>query len=215
MSPPTSASQTGVALSVDTAFTDFVHACEAARTVDPEPASRIARLTAELARHWRMPDPRYLQPEAGAPYASYLLYLSADARFCIVLDTFLPGQAAVIHNHRCWCVFACLQGVEHERLYDVDPDLAAPPRENGRRSRMPGEVSVASAAPNGFHQVECASSEAAVSLHLYGADIGAITRQRWNTEAGLFEDFVGGYSNAVQGLPTYFKSLTTPTEAYR
>ena len=199
----------------DTAFADFVRGCEAACAIDPEPTARIARLAGELARRWRMPDPRYLQPEPDAPYASYLLYLSRDAKLCIVLDIFLPGQSAVIHNHLCWCVFACLHGIEHERIYEVDLPSGKEPRETSRLSRIPGEVSIASATANGFHQVECASAEPAISLHIYGADIGSITRQRWNAETGAYEDFVGGYSNTVFGLPTYFDTLVAAKEPAR
>lgn len=194
-------------VSADPAFAAFVAACELAVARDPDPSPRITALTEEFVQHWRMPDPRYLRPEPDAPYASYLLYLAADAKLCIVLDIFLPGQAAVIHNHLCWCVFACLHGIEYERRYDVDVSSGLPPRETGRSSRMPGEVSRASAAVNGFHQVECASSEAAVSLHLYGADIGSITRQHWNAATGTYDPFIGGYSNARLGLPTYADTL--------
>lgn len=196
----------------DPEFTAYVAACETACARDLDPSWRIAQLTKDFVRHWRMPDPRYLKPEPDAPYASYLLYLAPDAKLCIVLDVFLPGQAAVIHNHLCWCVFACLHGIEYERQYEVEIGSGLAPIESSRSSRMPGEVSRASASANGFHQVECASAEAAVSLHIYGADIGSITRQRWNGSTGAYEDFIGGYSNAALGLPTYADTLTVSKE---
>lgn len=187
----------------DARFIDFAAACtDAAGT--PDAQARVAGLTRDLVQSgWRMPDPRYLQCQPDAAYGSYLLYLSHSADLCIVLDVFLAGQAAIAHNHLCWCVFTCLEGVERESVFDVPDDLSAPPAALATRLRHPGEVTLADAAPNAFHQVECEQGDRAVSLHIYGADIGALERRMWHDAEAAYIPFRSGYSNAAAGLPVY------------
>ena len=187
----------------DAAFIAFARACVAALEGGGDVQAAVAELTAGFAPTWSMPDPRFLQLQPDAPYGSYLLYLSPAADLSIVLDVFMAGQAAVVHNHCCWGVFTCLEGTERERLYDAPADLSAPPVETGARLRPPGVVTLAAPPANAFHQVECAAGARSVSLHLYGADIGAIRRQKWDAAAGAYTDFRGGYSNPVLGLPVY------------
>jgi predicted metal-dependent enzyme (double-stranded beta helix superfamily) len=62
-------------------------------------------------------------------------------------------------------------------------------------------VAVVEPPGDAFHQVECASAEASISLHVYGRDIGRIERQRWDA-TGLLA-FRSEYSNDVAGLPPY------------
>jgi predicted metal-dependent enzyme (double-stranded beta helix superfamily) len=188
----------------DQPFIAFARACQMTLAQGGDVQARIAALTGAFARDWTMPDPRYMQLQPDAPYGSYLLYLSPDDDLSIVLDVFMAGQAAVTHNHCCWGVFTCLEGTERERLYDAPPDLSGPPVETATRLRPPGVVTLAAPEANAFHQVECADGSArSVSLHLYGADIGRIRRQKWDAGAGAYADFRGGYSNTVLGLPVY------------
>lgn len=189
----------------DSHFIHYVRACTKAVT-QADAQARIAELTRGFAKDWRMPDPRYLQCQPDAPYGSYLLYLSKDADLCVVLDIFMAEQAAIAHNHLCWCVFSCLEGVEHEYLFDVPDDLSASPAQLLSRLRHPGEVTMADAAKGAFHQVGCAQGDMAISLHIYGADIGTLRRQMWDSEAAQFVDFTSGYSNALVGLPTYLST---------
>lgn len=187
----------------DAAFIGFAQACQDAVDGDEDVQALVAALTATFARGWTMPDARFLQLQPDAPYGSYLLYLSPGADLSIVLDVFMAGQAAVTHNHCCWGVFTCLEGTERERLYDAPADLSGPPVETGARLRPPGVVTLAAPEMHAFHQVECAEGARSVSLHIYGADIGMIRRQKWDAGAGAYVDFRGGYSNPVLGLPMY------------
>ncbi|MBS7742604.1 MULTISPECIES: cysteine dioxygenase family protein [unclassified Chelatococcus] len=187
----------------DNAFVAFARACQAAVRAGGDIQGAVAKLTADFAPGWRMPDARYMQLQPAAPYASYLLYLSPESNLSIVLDIFMAGQAAVTHNHLSWGVFTCLEGTERERLYDAPTDLSAAPREVSSRLRPPGVVTLAAPERNAFHQVECAEGERSVSLHLYGSDIGRIERQLWDADAQRYRQFTGGYSNEILGLPVY------------
>lgn len=215
MTPPLAQPDAGTALSPallarDSRFVDFVTACTAAAGA-PDAQSRVADLTCDLVQHWRMPDPRYLRCQPDAAYGSYLLYLSPSANLCIVLDVFMDQQAAIAHNHLCWCVFACLEGLERETLFDAPDDLSAPPAAALSRLRHPGEVTIAEAAPGALHQVECASGDRAVSLHIYGADIGTLERRMWSAADAAYVPFRSGYSNGPAGLPVYLSPADAGT----
>ncbi len=194
----------------DESFIKFARMGDAIASSDrneAETLEAIRRATEDFVMSWRMPDPRFLACQPDAPYASYLLFVNESSTFSIVLDVFMPGQAAVIHNHRCWCSFTCLEGVERERLYAVDPNLSAPPQQIEERICRVGSVRVLGSDRHLFHQVECASDEATVSLHIYGADIGRLKRDMWDADAGAggeYVNFKSHYSNTAAGVPAYF-----------
>jgi len=192
----------------DAAFVAFTRACAAAVAAGGDVQGAVAALTRPFVQGWRMPDPRYRALQPDSPYASYLLYLSPEEDLSIVLDIFMTGQAAVVHNHCCWGLFACLEGAERETLYDVPADLSGPPVMRESRVNAIHEVRLADPASNAFHQVECAGAEVSTSLHIYGADIGRIRRQCWDAEQGAYRAFTGGYSNAVMGLPNYLAATS-------
>ncbi len=179
----------------DQLFIDFVRQCEHAvqalgNTIQARDA--VAACAAELALNWKMEDPAFRTLQAGAPYSSYQLYLNSERSLSIILDIFSPGQVAPIHNHRCWGVFVCLEGQELERRYSVPADLSAPPVQSKVVHNGPRGVSVADADRNAFHQVECVGDVAAVSLHIYGADLKAMRRDRWDEASQAYVEFVSG-----------------------
>lgn len=157
-------------------------------------------LRALAASGWRIPDARYRQMQPDAPYGSYLLHLDPGSGLCVVLDVFGVGQVAAIHDHGGWGAFACLEGREIERRYALRDGV---PVEAEVTEMPPGAVAVVAPPGDGFHQVECASPEPSISLHVYGVDIGRAVRKRWNERARTFERFSSGYSNEVAGLPVY------------
>jgi predicted metal-dependent enzyme (double-stranded beta helix superfamily) len=166
---------------------------------DPERATGVAEALKRLAHSgWQMADPRYCAMQAGAPYGSWLLYLDAHSGLSVVLDVFGPGQVAAIHNHCCWGAFACLIGAERERRYAV---VDGAPAQTSTRLMQPGDMAMVEPPGADFHQVECASPQASISLHVYGRDIGRIERQRW--DGSRFVKFRSGYSNDTMQLPPY------------
>jgi len=179
----------------DIPFIEFVAACEKLiqATRGPiETRNAVAVLTKDLASRWTMLDRNFRQLQPGAPYSSYQLYLNAAENLSIVVDIFAPGQIAPIHNHCCWGVFVCLEGEELERRYTVPDDLSGRPIETEVFRNSPGEISVASPARNAFHQVECLGDVPATSLHIYGANIKALERNRWDEDSGHFVGFQSG-----------------------
>ena len=179
----------------DSAFIEFVAACEKLVQAPGGPIETrdaVAALTKDLASWWTMSDPNFRQLQPGAPYSSYQLYLNVAEDLSIVVDIFAPGQIAPIHNHCCWGVFVCLEGEELERRYAVLDDLSGRPIETEAVRNGPGEISVASPARNAFHQVECLGDIPATSLHIYGANIKVLERNRWDEDSGRFVSFQSG-----------------------
>jgi 3-mercaptopropionate dioxygenase len=101
-------------------------------------------------------------------YRQHLLHVADDGAFSVVALVWLPGQATPVHDHVCWCVVGVHEGDEEEIRYRVDGDRLVVTEQlvNPR-----GEVSVA-LPPGDIHLVRNAGSDLAVSLHVYGADLG-------------------------------------------
>ncbi|MGB7182055.1 MAG: cysteine dioxygenase family protein [Burkholderiaceae bacterium] len=193
----------------DWLFTRFVSRCERAvaqlgNTVSTR--DLVATYVSQLARDWTMPDRVYRELQPGMPYSSYQLYLNPSSGLSVILDIFAPGQLAPIHNHCCWGVFACLEGEELERLYDVPADLSSPPLQITCACNKPGNVSVADADRHAFHQVECVGDEPAISLHVYGADLKRLERDRWDSHSESYVRFCSG-SFAAPEQPAHYLTV--------
>ncbi|MBB4940058.1 putative metal-dependent enzyme (double-stranded beta helix superfamily) [Streptosporangium album] len=119
----------------------------------------------------RLPSPAILTGEErlGDPahYVGHTLH--TEAAFSILAVVWRPGQETVIHDHIAWCAFGVLQGVEYETLYRLDGDHLT---EIGRTAGQVGEVS-GFAPPGDIHRVRNIGDGTAISLHIYGADLGA------------------------------------------
>lgn len=179
----------------DDLFVEFIIACE--QKIDElgdtiAARDAIAMLAATLVRSWNMPDAQFRQLQAGAPYSSYQLYLNKQETLSVILDIFAPGQVAPVHNHCTWGVFVCLEGEELERRYTTSVDLSTAPVETEILNSTPGMVSVAGPARNAFHQVECVGDVPAISLHIYGANLKALDRDRWDKDNECFVTFCSG-----------------------
>ncbi|WP_329494179.1 cysteine dioxygenase family protein [Kitasatospora herbaricolor] len=107
-------------------------------------------------------------------YRQHVLHAEPDGSFSLVALVWLPGQCTPIHDHVSWCVAGVHRGQESERRYRLVSD--------GRTGRLVAtedvlgpQGSVAAFAPPGdIHQVRNAGTTLAVSLHVYGADVGRL-----------------------------------------
>lgn len=113
-----------------------------------------------------IPDPNH--------YRQHILHVEPDGSFSIVALVWLPGQETPIHDHVCWCVVGVHLGEEHETTYalagnESDPYLIV----SGQPVNLNGSVA-ALIPPGDIHKVANAGDSLAVSLHIYGADIGVL-----------------------------------------
>lgn len=127
-------------------------------------------------------------------YAQYLLHCDPLERFCVVSFVWGPGQATPVHNHTVWGLIGILRGSERCEEYVCESGLARPSGAHHLMRR--GDIDVVSPSLGDWHRVSNPSVEdVAVSIHVYGANIGAVKRQCVNAQ-GQIGDFISGYTAA-------------------
>lgn len=155
---------------------------------------RGSHLLAALLAHddW-LPD-AYAEPDP-ARYRQYLLHCDSQERFSIASFVWAPGQATPIHDHRVWGLVGVLRGAERNQAFERRDDGTIVPTGAPELLRA-GEVAVLSPATNDIHRVANALDQVSVSIHVYGANIGAVERATYDA-AGQPKRFVSGYANTT------------------
>ncbi len=126
-------------------------------------------------------------------HQQYLLYCDYRARFSVVSFVWAPGQETPIHNHTVWGLIGMLRGSEFSQTYTLRDGIPVP--DGTPRRLSPGEVDVVSPTVGDIHKVNNAlSDQPSVSVHVYGADIGAVYRSVFSLD-GTEKPFVSGYAN--------------------
>lgn len=151
------------------ALADAVRGC-----VGRRPASATADLVAEALLPF-LSDPHLLTDEqrTGDPdrYVQHVLHVEPDGGFSVVALVWLPGQETPVHDHVAWCVTGVYEGVEREQRYEVRDDAYLVPVGDVTNPR--GAV-CGFAPPGDIHRVRNDGDSIAISLHVYGADIGVL-----------------------------------------
>jgi predicted metal-dependent enzyme (double-stranded beta helix superfamily) len=142
---------------------------------------------------WLPPD--FAEPDP-LQYRQYLLYCDPLERFSIVSFVWGPGQRTPVHDHTVWGLIGMLRGAEVSRNYTVDPAGKLEPQ--GVLHLAPGQITAVSPQIGDIHQVENALADRpSVSIHAYGANIGAVARHVYLLESGEIRPFVSGYANIM------------------
>lgn len=129
-------------------------------------------------------------------YRQYLLYCDPWERFSVVSFVWGPGQRTPIHDHTVWGLIGMLRGAELSRDYALDPAGALVAGESRRLD--PGDVTAVSPRIGDIHTVENALADRpSISIHAYGANIGAVARHVFVAETGAAKPFVSGYANRL------------------
>jgi predicted metal-dependent enzyme (double-stranded beta helix superfamily) len=149
----------------------------------------------ELVGHddWLPPDCAVPHPEH---YQQYLLHCDPLERFCVVSFVWGPGQSTPVHDHTVWGYIGMLRGAEMSQRYRRAGAGYAPSAPAVRLA--PGDVEELSPSEGDIHRVWNAHADrVSVSIHLYGANIGAVRRSVFDPDNGKATAFVSGYSAAV------------------
>lgn len=141
----------------------------------------------------------WLPPALSAPhpqfYRQYLLHCDPRERFSVVSFVWGPGQKTPVHDHTVWGLIGMLRGAETCLSYVRDKSGRLRPSAEERLE--PGQVTAVSPRIGDIHAVANAYRDrASISIHVYGANIGAVRRHVFRVETGQAQDFVSGYSNA-------------------
>ena len=107
-------------------------------------------------------------------YRQHVLHVEPGGSFSVVSLVWKPGQCTAIHDHVSWCVVGVHKGEEHETTYETygangDRHLVV-----NRQTVSPVGAVAALVPPGDIHHVANGGNCLAVSLHIYGADIGVL-----------------------------------------
>ena len=130
-------------------------------------------------------------------YRQYLLYCDPMERFSVVSFVWGPGQKTPIHDHTVWGMVGMMRGVELCEEFALDPVTRRLSAKNTHQL-TPGEVDLVSPRVGDIHRVSNAlGGRPSISIHVYGANIGAVKRHTYEFPGGDNQTFISGYSSAV------------------
>ena len=130
-------------------------------------------------------------------YQQHLLYGDPLDRFSLVSFVWGPGQKTPVHDHTVWGVIGMLRGTECAQRYtrDAQGRIVASGAEATLR---PGDIDTVSPTLGDIHVVRNGlDDQVSISIHLYGGNIGRISRHVFVPGTETVKDFVSGYSNAL------------------
>lgn len=162
---------------------------------EPEILDQGGALLASLVAHDDWLPEAYAQPDPQR-YQQNLLHADASDRFSVVSFVWGPGQVTPIHDHTVWGLIGLLRGAEQAQAYARTHDGRWAPQGNPH-TLAPGQVDAVSPRIGDVHRVSNAMrGETSISIHVYGANIGAVQRAVY-LEDGTRRSFVSGYSNTT------------------
>ena len=112
-----------------------------------------------------------------------------------------PGQRTPIHDHTVWGLVGVMRGAELCEEYASGGE-GRPMRRTGAHRIEPGGVDAVSPTIGDVHVVSNALDDGvSVSIHVYGADIGAVRRHVFDPDTGASREFVSGYHGVAPPVP--------------
>jgi predicted metal-dependent enzyme (double-stranded beta helix superfamily) len=186
-------------------FRDFVAGFSALVDAHARDERRIladgGKLLGELVGHddWL---PEEFARAATDSYRQYLLYCDPRERFSVVSFVWGPGQRTPIHDHTVWGMVGMMRGEERCEEYAA-PTPGQPMTPRGSHPVRPGEIDFVSPRVGDIHVVSNALADRpSISIHVYGANIGAVSRHVFDPATGAPKAFVSGYHNTL--LPNFW-----------
>jgi predicted metal-dependent enzyme (double-stranded beta helix superfamily) len=135
----------------------------------------------------------WLPEEFAAPsaesYRQYLLYCDPQERFSVVSFVWMPGHRTPVHDHTVWGLVGVMRGEELCEEYSSSLE------KTGAHAVKPGAVDRVSPRIGDIHVVSNPGTQTAISIHVYGANIGAVRRHVFDPASGAAKEFVSGYHN--------------------
>lgn len=140
----------------------------------------------EIPEPLRRPDPER--------YVMYPLYVAPNGSFSIASAVWDVGQGTPVHGHETWGVVGIHSGVEVETRFakPTVPDVPLVRQETV--SWQAGEVTVCCTTDDDVHQVSCGGEEPVVGIHVYGADIGTLSRRAYDPGSGAVRWFTSAWA---------------------
>lgn len=141
-------------------------------------------------------------PEAFAKpslegYRQYLLHCDPLERFSVVSFVWGPGQRTPVHDHTVWGMVGMLRGKERCEEFG-NPARGETLEKTAEHLVEHGDIDLVSPTLGDVHVVSNALTDrASISIHVYGANIGAVERHVYDIDTGQARPFISGYHNDV------------------
>jgi predicted metal-dependent enzyme (double-stranded beta helix superfamily) len=169
-------------------FAELLSSTKEERSILESGGALLAQL---VARDDWLPD-EYAAPDPDR-YRQYLLHCDSRERFSVVSFVWGPGQATPIHDHTIWGLVGVLRGAE--RVESFRRDASGLVADGPATVIETGQVDAVSPRIGDIHRVTNALADRpSVSIHVYGANIGAVERSTYDA-AGNRRAFISGYAN--------------------
>jgi predicted metal-dependent enzyme (double-stranded beta helix superfamily) len=135
-------------------------------------------------------------------YAQYLLYKPDNESFSVIAFVWGPGQVAPVHDHLVWGLVGLYQGSVIEKRYRrVEHGEAAEPKysihEISEITANKGDISFVYPPDHDIHSVSNPFEDIAITIHIYGTDIGKQERHIHDVSTGNSRDVITKHDNLV------------------
>ena len=162
----------------------------------PEP-ERVEAVRAALAT--LIANDTWLPESAAQPhpehYQQYLLHCDPLERFSVVSFVWGPGQRTPVHDHMVWGLIGMLRGGETGQSFTRNGVGELVPH-GDVATLTPGDIELVSPSTGDIHQVSNVYDDrVSISIHVYGGNIGAVSRHVFDLQSGAVKPFVSGYSS--------------------
>ena len=132
-----------------------------------------------------------------AHHQEYLLHCDPLGRFSVVSFVLAPDQKTPVHDHTVWCLMGVLRGTERIDEYRHEGE-GAPMQKTGEHLCRAGDLEVASPAVGDIHIIANERhDQTAVSIHVFGGNIGGLMRRTFSLATGDPHALVSGYANSL------------------
>jgi predicted metal-dependent enzyme (double-stranded beta helix superfamily) len=132
-----------------------------------------------------------------AGYRIHLLHLDPARRFSVSAMVWGPGQGTPIHDHTVWGMVGVLRGCERCEEFSLPFAPEGPLVPGDVHELRPGDIDFVSPGIGDIHRVSNALGDGvSVSIHVYGGDIGTLTRSRFDASGAAFP-FASAYASCL------------------
>ncbi|NHN29147.1 cysteine dioxygenase family protein [Paenibacillus agricola] len=144
--------------------------------------------------------PEAYQAPLPNKYAQYLLYKPENESFSVIAFIWGPGQTAPVHDHLVWGLVGLYRGSVIEKRYRrEDHGRLADPRYSIREvsevTAKQGDITFVYPPDYDIHGVSNPFAEQAITVHIYGTDIGKQERHIHDVETGKSRDVITRHDN--------------------
>lgn len=133
-------------------------------------------------------------------YAQYLLYKPDDEAFSLVAFVWGPGQTAPVHDHLTWGIVGIWRGKIEEKRYRRKPLGDGQPgsyalEEIRTVQAAQGDISFVYPPDHDIHGVSNPFDDVAITVHVYGTDIGKQQRFIYDLDSADLRPVVTKHAN--------------------